>query len=144
MKPSLTSSHARPLIEAGGLACLTALVVAVAAHAVTHAPRQTQAGTHCPSVVGTPQDAERSVGAVLAALRTEVPRAYANMTNQSGRGAWRSYIIRGLLALGPDRDPHAAADARQAASICGRSVADRSWAVLIDFPLAAAAKLGSS
>jgi hypothetical protein len=99
----------------------------------------------CPKVVGSSVAAERAVVEVRSAVEQQVPKLYAGMTNQSGRGAWRGYVVLALLTLGPDRVKVVAKSYRvRAVRACGEAVADRSWVALITFPNAGSVNFGGS
>jgi hypothetical protein len=118
-----------------------ALAVGLALPAATPAA----VAARCPTAVGSVAAAERGVGDVAVALPRLVPRVYADMTNQSGGGAWRGYIVLGLISLGPDRVQTLGRRYRSRAErACGARVADRSWVALITFPNAGSARFGGS
>jgi len=60
----------------------------------------------------------------------------SDMTNQSGRGAWRGYRILKVFSLGLDtrRDPAYAPLRKPAVKRCGSHAADATWVVLLQFP----------
>jgi hypothetical protein len=92
----------------------------------------------CPNSPVPSTGTESQIDGLITAVRRAVPLVYSGMTNQSGRGAWRGYRILRLVSLGPDA-PHNATYTRlrkAAVSRCGRSAADATWSVSLQFPLA--------
>ena len=68
------------------------------------------------------------------------------MTNQQGRGAWRGYQVLAEFTLGWPRWAGAIYPQKyrtSAVRACGSRVAGLSWVVIIGFPRAAAADLGT-
>jgi hypothetical protein len=69
------------------------------------------------------------------------------MTNQSGSGAWRGYDVVSEFWLGWPRWAGATYSRiyrTAAVRACGARVADRSWVVIVQFPRAQSAYLGTS
>ena len=69
--------------------------------------------------------------AVLRAARRLVPVEYAGLRS-GGAVAWRGFQFGGVVSL--RRTEYAPELYRLAAGACGRTVAERSWAVLLEFP----------
>lgn len=118
-------------------------VLALEASAGSASPRPTSASA-CPATQ-TQRTPLRPIG-LLDGIRLNVPRAYADLTNQDGTPGWRGYQVLGVLSLAPgyeDVQPSEAAHYRRIATRrCGARVARQSWAVLLQFPNAASALLG--
>lgn len=96
-----------------------------------------------------PIPARRTVHAseLIPALRKLVPKHYANMTNQQGRGAWRGYTVVSEFDLDWPRYAgltYPQTYRRSAVRACGKRVADKSWVVIIQFPRSQAADLSTS
>ncbi len=101
----------------------------------------------CPTTLRFGRMAARHIA---AALRTEVRRAYGDMTAQGEERAWRDYSVIAIfsLDLGNSHGTPAAwrralrryRDAAQ--NLCGVPVAGRSWVVLLNFPRAIGALQG--
>src|SRR5437899_173640 len=74
---------------------------------------------------------------VVSALRTDVPRAFHNLSSM-GEPAWPKYTVSALYSLsgGSLKEPQlihrAWATARR---LCGTQTASLSWAVTLSFPL---------
>jgi hypothetical protein len=99
------------------------------------------ASTSCPQALVTRRFAIRRLARVI---RREVPRAFGEMTNQAGPGAWRGYWPVAALSLNPAHADFTPVRAYRRAAVakCGLKVAARSWVVLIQFPDAASAQQG--
>jgi hypothetical protein len=108
---------------------LAGLFAAIPQHALGTPPA-------CPRGIVVADGTRSNITSLIAVVGHTVPHAYASMTNQSGRGAWRGYRIRGVVSLArtypqsPDRTRLLPA----AVARCGTSIASASWAVLLSFP----------
>ena len=83
----------------------------------------------CPVVLA--ESALATPEAVLRAARRLVPVEYAGLRS-GGVVAWRGFRFGGVVSL--RRADYAPELARIATNACGRTVAERSWAVLLEFP----------
>ncbi len=87
---------------------------------------------------------------ITEAIRRDVPRVYADMSAQGERNAWRDYSVLAVFSLdlesshgGPVAWRRALRRYREVArTVCGRTVARRSWVALLRFPRAANALAG--
>lgn len=121
---------------------LTLALAAVIGSAASQPGRA--AGTRdCPKPSGRPVTAAE----LIPALRRLVPKHYGDMTNQSGRGAWRGYDVAAEFWLGWHNSRgriYPQLYRRSALRACGARVADSSWVVIIEFPRSQTAVYGTS
>jgi hypothetical protein len=124
----------RVLLAVAALVCGTAVPLQAGQGAVASSPNWRNAAVVCPEAQPlTAAEGPTTASAVLAALRSAVPRVYRNL----GRDSIRGYQVLALFSLSGQWSPEPRFFLRARSRIaarCGSLVAGRSWAALIHFP----------
>ncbi len=148
--------YKRPMRRLALVAIALALVgAAVARAAFTDDTDSRSASSSARTSTSDACPAARRVGRLVPrglneAIRREVPRAYADLEAQ-GEPAWPGFVVVAVARLdrayptvsAPNLSRFVERHRATARRLCGGTVADRSWVVVLYFPNAPAALLGN-